>query len=196
MTRLPMRHLQQSLDRAASVHPDDATLRDFRADERMVDAELEALEAAGEVITVHQRVADLYPRKTTVLPFAASAVFARQTTGHAVLFPGPNLARKGAHEVAEALRGSDHQLLVLDARNLCIFKGVRHKVGPLDWSEVRAVLAPSFVDDCPRLLAEALQRGIPVITTAASGLSPHPLVELVNEGSVDSIRDAVERCVR
>ena len=107
MTRMPMQQLQARLDRAAKAHPDRATLADFRAPAELVAAETEALAAAERIVTPHALVASQFPGKAELLdwhmPGALKA--ARTPKRRSIVFPGPSIARKGAHEVrALALR--------------------------------------------------------------------------------------------
>jgi hypothetical protein len=120
MSRLPMVVLHKKLDEMAARYPDRATFREFRAPDWMVEAETEALEAAGEIITPHSLLAQLYPRKTQKIAWkvslpslsAASSQLAPGLAAHspAIVFPGPALARKGAFELREAVLGLSKQL--------------------------------------------------------------------------------------
>ena len=196
MTRLPFAELHCALDEAAKVHPNDPTLRDFRAPLRTVQDEADALNSARKVITTHTGIAKLFGERAHLLNFEVPHAHTRQQSvpSKAVLFPGPNLARKGMYEVAKALSGTGLRLHLLDARhNLDLFDGISVIAAPLDWSRIGVVLQPSFVEDSPRLLATALKQGIPVIATDASGLPEHPLLQIVPRGNVISIKEALSR---
>ncbi|MEP7038886.1 MAG: VanW family protein, partial [Acidobacteriota bacterium] len=57
MNSLPMREIQKRLDFAVSLHPESATLGDFRADANLLEAETEALQNADKIITPHTEIA-------------------------------------------------------------------------------------------------------------------------------------------
>jgi hypothetical protein len=56
MTRLPFEKLHERLDAAFSTHQGSATLRDFRASEKLVTLENKALTLARNIITPHSEI--------------------------------------------------------------------------------------------------------------------------------------------
>lgn len=155
MTSLPLKHLHARLDEAAALHPESATLADFRADERIVEAEAEALSNARRIITPHTEVAALYPGKAVLLdwhvphgaqPFrldglpqshaAQPASNGKQLRSDGVqpphdagriVFPASTVGRKGAYEMREAARRLNLSLGTLGAQleGEAFWRGVR-----------------------------------------------------------------------
>lgn len=201
MNRSPLALLHAQLDRASALHPDSATLNDFRADADLVDAEEVALQAATRVVTPHRAVAQ-YARsryRAAVEELEWQAADAREPArrGGGVLFPASALGRKGAYEVRAACRELDLPVLVLgraqeDAR---FWQGVNAM--PVDardpWANVACVALPAFVEHRPRLLLQARSRGLPVVCSGDCGLPDDlPGVRQVPAGAVPELVAALE----
>jgi hypothetical protein len=99
-----------------------------------------------------------------------------------ILFPASTLARKGAPVLREALidlmtREIAFELLVLGraTEDPQFWKGITHR--QLDrltddvWLSIDVVALPAAVENAPRVLLQALARGVPVIASEACGLS-------------------------
>ena len=180
MTALPMHLLQARLDAAAQRHPDSATLRDFRADPRLVEAERAALAQARHWITPHRELLALAGSRGIALQWRqplppAAASPSGDGVAAQVLLAASALARKGAFELREALRGLPVQLLLPPGA----------QETPQFWSgfDVRwvasmgagvqaaaVVVLPAWIEQQPRGVLLALALGKPVIATAACGL--------------------------
>ena len=195
MTRLPLRALHLQLNALAARYPGRKTFQEFRAPSWMVDAEAEALHEADQVITPHAVLATLFPLKTNSLKWKLPQIAPVQR-GDRIVFPGPALARKGACEIRDALRGLDHQLLVLnpDATESDHFwEGIQVAGNSADWIRQAAVVVqPAFVENNPRPLLRALAAGISVIATRECGIDAHPLLEFVPSGDVEALKDAIK----
>ncbi|QNH15439.1 VanW like protein [Xanthomonas sp. SS] len=180
MTALPMQVLQARLDVAAQRHPDSATLRDFRADPLLIEAERAALAQARHWITPHRELLALAGSRgialqwqRPLLPDAAQP--SSDGAAAQVLLAASSLARKGAFELREALRGLPVQLLLppgaqetpqfwsgFDVRRVAsMAAGVQ---------EAAVVVLPAWIEQQPRGALLALALGKPVIATAACGL--------------------------
>jgi glycosyltransferase involved in cell wall biosynthesis len=191
MTRLPLEELHARLDAAIALHPERTLLGDFRAPSALVAAEREALQAARRVITPHTLIAALFAERAVLLPWKLPTVSVPstqsetlQTMRRTIVFPGPTTARKGAYEVREAARALDLEVLLLgrDLEGTDFWNGVRTRritLADEEWKRAIAVVQPSLVEDCPRVLLAALAAGVPVITTAGSGLPEQDGVTLV-----------------
>jgi hypothetical protein len=195
MTRLPMRVLHARLDAAYAVHPSRSTLDDFRAAEDLVAAEEEALAAADALVTPHRDIAELFGERAILLDWHRPDR-ARVTPSRArrIAFPGPTIARKGAYELREALRGLDVELMPLgsDLEGNTFWNGVRLRAPHAGWlSDVAAVVQPALVEDRPRRLLAALHAGVPVIATRACGIAPQDGLTLVPVGDVPALADAI-----
>ena len=198
MTRLPMAALQAKLDAAAAAHPERATLADFRAPADLVAAEAEALAAAERIVTPHAEIAALFPGRAERLDWRMpeAAVIPRSLHARAVAFPGPSLARKGAHELrAAALHlGLDVVLLGSTLEGEAFWHGLSTRPADAGWrSEVAAVVQPALVEEQPRTLLAALAAGIPVIATPACGIAPRPGLTLVPAGDTQALVRAIAK---
>ena len=205
-TALPMGELQQRLDRAC--RPDAAgvaTLTDFRAEPTLLAAEVVAMRGARRVITAHAEVAEYWRANGAAeicqLSWVLPAVPLRPPT-HSdelplVVFPASALARKGAYELAEALRGLPCRLRVLgtpsdDAR---LWQGieVEHVGYASDWlAQAAVVVLPAHVEHAPRAALAAVAAAIPVIATPACGLQGLPGVLSVAAGDAAALRVALQ----
>jgi hypothetical protein len=61
---------------------------------------------------------------------------------------------------------------------------------------VGLVILPAYVHHKPRLLLRAIAAGIPVITTAACGVTGLPGVTIVPAGKLEPLIDAINRSAR
>ncbi|HEY6252247.1 MAG TPA: VanW family protein [Candidatus Angelobacter sp.] len=192
MTRLPLRLLHSRLDQLARQFPEQKSFQEFRAPDWMVEAEMEALEQAESIVTPHTLLAGLLPRKTQKLPWKLPKVKAADH-GDLIVFPGPTVARKGAYQLREAMRGSNEKLLLLgnNLESETFWEGVnasRLQKGE-DWlQQVSLVVQPAFIENAPRPLLRALAAGIPVIATPECGLDAHPNLTLVQAGDAVELR--------
>ena len=198
MTRLPMAALQAKLDAAAAAHPERATLADFRAPADLVAAEAEALAAAERIVTPHAEIAALFPGRAERLDWRMpeAAAIPRCLHARAVAFPGPSLARKGAHELrAAALHlGLDVVLLGSTLEGEAFWHGLSTRPADAGWrSEVAAVVQPALVEEQPRTLLAALAAGIPVIATPACGIASRPGLTLVPAGDTQALVRAIAK---
>jgi hypothetical protein len=180
MTALPMHLLQARLDVAARRHPDSATLRDFRADPRLVEAERAALAQARHWITPHRELLALAGSRGIALqwrqplPPAAPSPSGDAAVAQ-VLLAASALARKGAFELREALRGLPVQLLLPPGAQETpqFWSGfdVRRVASMAEGVQAAAVVVlPAWIEQQPRGVLLALALGKPVIATAACGV--------------------------
>ena len=189
MTRLPMTELQARLDAAWARHPERSNLHDFRAPDWLVDAESEALAAADVIVTPHAAIAALFPGKALLLDWQLPPIPPRthQPQQRLVAFGGPTIARKGAHELREAARALDLEILLLghELEGADFWRGVRTRTlasaaDPSAWlGEAAALVQPALIEDQPRRLLAALAVGMPVIATPACGIAPRPGLAIV-----------------
>jgi glycosyltransferase involved in cell wall biosynthesis len=199
MTRMPMQQLQARLDRAAKAHPDRATLADFRAPADLVAAETEALAAAERLVTPHALVAGQFPGRAELLDWQMPGALktARMPKRRTIVFPGPSLARKGAHEVRALALRLDLEVVLLgeDLEGEGFWAGlpVRHVArNDLSWlSEAGLVVQPSLIEEQPRSLLAALAAGIPVIATPACGILPKLGITLIPENDPEALVEAI-----
>lgn len=179
MTALPMQLLQARLDAAAQRHPDSITLRDFRADPRLVEAERAALAQARHWITPHRELLALAGSRGIGLEWRTPPLPDPAPRGDGgaprVLLAASALARKGAFELREALRGLPVQLLLPPGAQETpqFWSGfdVRRVASMAAGVQAAAVVVlPAWIEQQPRGALLALALGKPVIATAACGL--------------------------
>ena len=201
MTRLPMGVLQARLDAAAAGRPERATLSDFRAPRELVAAEAEALAAADAIVTPHAEIADWSGERAVRLDWVSPPPrkIDRSPRARRIAFPGPTVARKGAYELREAARALDLEILLLgsELEGAEFWTGLRVQHGrSSDWLRtVAAVVQPAFVEDRPRPLLAALAAGVPVIATAACGLSARHGLTIVPECDTEALVRAIAEIV-
>lgn len=202
VNRWPLAELQRRLDVAAARHPESDTLADFRADPALVRAESEALAAAARKITPHRAIAAHFGSGALLLDWEMPSGVLRQ--GHPEVmprwfFPASALGRKGIHEMAQAMRGTDGELLILGRAREGTgdpLAGVSHRqAAAVDLTRCTALVMPAWIEHEPRLALRALQSGVPVIASRECGLPAHPLLVEIDAGDVEALRDAMVACV-
>lgn len=194
MTRLPLRELENTLDRAARAHPGSPTLADFRAPAELALAETEALAAARRWITPHSAIADIAGCRAQLLEWQLPPP-AQASRGSAIVFPASTLGRKGAYELRAV--ACELRLPVrlcgpaLEGENF--WQGVNISRPETHWLDgAAAVVLPAWVEHQPRRLLQAVAAGIPVIASEACGLRHVPGVTSIPAGDVAALRDACE----
>ncbi len=192
MTRLPTGVLQARLDAAFAVHPDRATLADYRAPPWLAAAEADALAEADSLITSHAEIADLFGDRAVELDWMRPARSNRAVTRGVIAFPGPTVARKGAFELRAAAERLHLTIRPMgsELEGADFWRGVQldRPASGGDWLDgVAAVVQPALVEDAPRRLLAALAAGVPVIATPACGLDPQPGLTLVAAGDEDAL---------
>jgi hypothetical protein len=194
MTRLPMEKLHQRLDFAFQKFAESPTLHDFRADDEVVNAETEALNASRKIITPHREIAQIFNHKSVYLNWMTPSITKKPDAGDAILFPASSLGRKGAYEMRRLARDLDLPVTVLGSatEHDNFWQGLRASTTPLkDFSNVRVVVYPAYVEHQPRVLLRAIACGVPVITTTAAGIAAGPNVIIVPVGDYDALREAL-----
>jgi glycosyltransferase involved in cell wall biosynthesis len=220
MRSLPMARIHAELERAAAVHPQEPTLRDFRADSALLRAETEGLAAAQRWIGAHAQVVALGGARADLLPWrlpspegdARMPSTSMPSTGTPstrapgplrVLFPASSLVRKGVLELSAALRGIDAEVLLplreggeaarwgdTPLRRIAIDTPAQLAQALM---QCDAVVLPAWVEHQPRALLAAIAQGVPVIATAACGLGALPGWQEVPAGDAEALRARLQR---
>jgi hypothetical protein len=196
--RAPRHLLQETLDRAAQRYPESATLRDFRSDSALADAERNALDRAQRIITPHRELAKLYPGKTMLLDWSWPSPIQPNPGGNRIAFLGPTVGRRGAYLVRTAMQKLARPLLVL-GRNVerpDFWNGIdieERPLGPDSLRDVALLVSPAITDFKPRLLMRALRSGISVITTKACGLLETENLHFTDPYDADSLAALIEK---
>ncbi|TAM23467.1 MAG: glycosyltransferase [Rhodanobacter sp.] len=206
---LSMEEIQFRLDHANSStaigERQCESLRDFRADSVLVQAELAAMRDARWIVTPHTEVADYWRGHSNAhvhrIPWALPVISIgqharRQGSYPLVVFPASALPRKGICELIEAMYGLHCRLRVLGAGwdESVQWKGVAIEQGNYadDWLlEADVVVLPAYVEHSPRALLMAVAAGVPVIATPACGVQGLPGIRLVPPGDADSLRQVL-----
>ena len=201
MSALPMHEIQKRLDAAYLLHPESKTLGDFRADERIVAAETEALKNARAVVTSHTAIASLFPHRAKLLdwqmPKVADRGSRQKNEKPVIVFPAATVGRKGSYELREALAGLDVKLILLGPmiEGGDFWDGFEIERGTENWLEIADLMVlPAFVEHRPRRLLLAAASGIPVIASLACGVEGVSNVFTVAAGDpVDLRRELIEK---
>lgn len=197
MTNLPMKNLHERLDFAHSLHPESKTLGDFRADEKLIEVESEALKHANKIITPHTEIASLFPDKAELLnwhlPKAKERTAKIKNQKQTVIFPASTVGRKGVYELREALRGLDVRLVIIglnfEGENFWHGFEVERGNAQNGWLEnADLVVLPSFVENKPRRILEAAANQIPVIASKACGVESVENIETFETGNAEDLR--------
>ncbi len=212
MPALPIAELQRRLDDAASRTPAAESLRDFRAPSTDADIEAAALRAATGFATPHRAVAEHlrahFPGRVDELPWTPAPATAARPTERArqetplVAFPASALARKGAPELAAALRHLGWRVLVLGAPSddAALWHGIDVEHARLrddEWLQRADVVAlPAWIEHAPRALLRALAHGLPVVASRACGLPSAQHLHEIDAGDVVALVHALRRAMR
>lgn len=192
MTRLPIDILQTRLDRAYRLHPQSPTLSDFRVSDKLGEIERLALDRAQKIISPHSEILHLFADRAIALDWEMpqSVNF---TEGSKILFPASTLGRKGAYEVREVAKKLNLELLLLGNEKLegdNFWQDVFTQKADRNLDGVGLVILPAFVEHNPRILLQAIARGIPVIASSACGLDNLKGVDIIPAGDVESLEAA------
>lgn len=193
MTALPMSELQKRLDFAHSLHPESRTLGDFRADQTLIAAETEALKNARRIITPHSEIASLFPKRSELIEWAMpkpAPAEKQENEKPCVVFPASTVGRKGCYELRDALRGAAVKLITLGPyiEDSDFWAGFDVEKGGDDWlARADLVVLPAFVEHRPRRLLMAAAAGIPVIASAACGVSHVVGIETIETGNTEML---------
>jgi hypothetical protein len=198
LDRWPMEELQRRLDQAKAANPQSTTLGDFRADEDLSRAEREALAAAGRLITPHLALAAHFGERAWRVPWEIPAPMPRVAVAGkpSLFFPASRLGRKGAFELAAALKsGIDAELRFLGAADegrADPFMGLDCSRGQVsDLASASALVLPAWIEHQPRLALLALASGIPVIATEACGLPAHEMSHVIPAPDAAALASAI-----
>ena len=193
MTRLPLEHLQSTLDQAAERWPESDTLSDFRADPDLLKDEAAALAEAEHWITPHSKIARLAGERAIRLNWEIPSRSQPVEAGDRVLFPASTLGRKGAWELRKIGFPITISGPVLEAGGF--WEGMIVEQRDFSLDGVSVVVLPAWVENQPRRLLQAVAAGVPVIASDACGLEGVEGVTIVEAGETDSLKVALKRFI-
>jgi hypothetical protein len=172
MTRPPLREIHARLDAARAAFPERIQLGDYRAPAELVQLEERALAQASTCVSPHAHLLDFLEARghhVTRLPWHREPhPLCSGSRSRAITFPGPTLARKGAHDVRDVARALNLEVVLLGAEleGADFWNGVRTRRlsrGDDSWmSKVACVVQPALLEEQPRALLRALASGLPV----------------------------------
>ncbi len=191
MTRLPLEHLESTLDKAAERWPESDTLSDFRTDPELLRDERAALAEAEHWITPHSKVAELAGDRAVRLEWAIPPRSDRGVVGKRILFPASTLGRKGAWELRSLGEPVTITGPVIESADF--WEGIEVEKCDFSLEDVAVVVLPAWVENQPRRLLEAVAAGIPVIATDACGLAGIDGVTSVDAGDTAMLRAALDQ---
>jgi len=203
MTGLPMRALQRTLDDAYALHPESPTLKDFRADAGLVEAEERGLAGARRIITPHAAIAALFGSRALRLPWTAprpqGLPGAAPLRDGSVLFPASTLGRAGAYELRGVARELGLHVILTgpDLESAGFWSGVAVERLAFEDALLAAsvVVLPAFVEHQPRRLLRAVAQQVPVVASDACGLGDLAGVTTVPAGDSRALADALRRAL-
>lgn len=185
MTRLPMQNIHKKLDFAYSKHPKSSTLNDFRADKRLIKLENEALAKAQKIITPHTEIAKIFNNKAEKLQWYIKEEKQKQNQSKAgkVLFPASAIGRKGAFEVRKLAKELKLSLVILEGKNEeeNFWEDINIEKFNGNFNAIKLVIYPTYIEHQPRLILKAIAKGVPVITTIASGLESFENIKIISD---------------
>ncbi len=195
-TRQSLGRIQERLDLASQQWPERGTLRDFRVDSDRVALEAQALERVRRFLTPSRTIAADYGSRAELIDWVQEKELHRlplRTSERPVVhMPGSTVARLGACELREALRGLDVTLEV-SGRNLEddeFWAGFAQRpCRGLEQADL--VVLPAWLPHNPRPLLRAAALGIPVVVSDVFGLGDVPGIAQVPCGDVDALRQAI-----
>jgi hypothetical protein len=195
MTRLPFEKLHERLDVAFTQHSESPTLNDFRARKEWIDLENKALTSARKIITPHAEIAAIFKNKAIKIDWHIPTTAKGQVKGTKTLFPASAIGRKGAYEMKRLAKELQLDFIVsgrsIEQENFWEDLAIEKFNG--DFKDIGLVVYPTFVEHQPRQLLKALSKGIPVVTTTASGLDASEQVDIVEIANFDQLKDAVRK---
>jgi hypothetical protein len=190
MTRLPFEKLHEKLDTAFSKHQGSSTLRDFRANEKLVTLENKALNLARNIITPHSEIKELFKNKAVHLAWHIPNSIDKIGIGGKVLFPASAVGRKGAYEMKRLARELNFNFAftgkVIESDNFWEDIDVEKFDG--DLNSIGLIVYPAHTENQPRQLLKAISYGIPVITTTSSGLESSEQVTVTETGNYEQLK--------
>lgn len=198
VNRWPMEELQRRLDQAKQAHPESTTLGDFRADPELLRAEREALAAAARLVTPHRAIARHFGARAWLIDWEMPQLAEPEPAERPrIFFPASRLGRKGAFELAAALRaGIDAELVVLGRAGEGAadpFADIAWRQGGVaDLASASVLVLPAWIEHQPRLALRALASGIPVVATEACGLPEHPLLHVLSSPDAAALRTVLK----
>lgn len=190
MTRYPLKSLHEKLDAYAQQHPESHSIKDFRANQQLVELEWDALQKARKIITPHHDIASFFPHKTELLSWKIAQPSPHKT-GDRMAFLGPTISRQGAHIAKDIAKNLSKPLIVfgnqLEGNDFWKDCHVEFRTMNAHWmDDIGGIIHPAVVTNQPRKLLSALANSITIYTNAASGLSPShyiPIEQLITNNT-------------
>lgn len=193
MTRLPFEKLHERLDLAQRNHPQSKTLTDFRVSKELINIENNALTKARKIITPHNEIAEIFINKVQKLNWHIPEIQPSLKNGKKILFPASAVGRKGAYEMKQLAQELNLELSVLGRtiEHPTFWENIRIEKFNGNFNEIGLIVYPTYIEHQPRLLLKCISKGIPVITTTATGLQNSDLVKTLEIGNLEQFKIVV-----
>jgi hypothetical protein len=153
------------------------------------------LTRARKIITPHAEIAAIFQNKVEKLEWHISNTENRSITGTKVLFPASAVGRKGAYEMKRLAKELQLDLVIagrsIEQENF--WEDVPIETFTGNFHDIGLVVYPTYVEHQPRQLLKALSKGIPVVTTTASGLEPSECVDIVETTNFEQLKEVVRK---
>jgi hypothetical protein len=166
LEHLPMKVLQNRLDRFVELHPGDRRLKEYRVGEEICRNEEDCIGEAKALVTDHPYLKELFPSAELR---AGSQVprITENSTGpkDKILFPGPCYAREGIEEVLQAAGRLNLEVLCPHptAQGNPSIRYTEKSLLP--WGRIGAYVHPCVFDRPNPLLDQAVANEVPILGT-------------------------------
>lgn len=190
MTRLPFEKLHERLDLAQRNHLQSKTLTDFRASKELIHIENNALTKARKIITPHNEIAEIFINKVQKLNWHIPEIQPSFKNGKKILFPASAVGRKGAYEMKQLAQEFNLDLSILGRtiEHPNFWENIKIETFNGNFNEIGLIVYPTYIEHQPRLLLKCISKGIPVITTTATGLQNSDLVKTLEIGNLEQFK--------
>lgn len=195
MTRLPFEKLHERLDFAFNIHSESPTLKDFRADNKLIETENKALTKARKIITPHSEIAEIFKNKVVKLNWQTPLSTNGQSKGIKILFPASAVGRKGAYEIRRLAKELNLNLTISGRtiENDNFWEDLKTEKFNGAFDQIGLIVYPTFIEHQPRQILKAISKGVKVVTTTACGLDSSDLIEIVEINNFEQLKNAVEK---
>ena len=193
MTRLPFEKLHERLDLAQRNHPQSTTLTDFRVSQELINLENTSLTKARKIITPHNEIAEIFINKVQKLNWHIPEIQPTLKNGKKILFPASAVGRKGAYEMKQLAQELNLELSVFGRtiEHPNFWENVKIEKFNGNFNEIGLIVYPTYIEHQPRLIIKGISKGIPVITTTATGLNSSELVKTLPIGDLEQFKIAI-----
>ncbi|TWP23837.1 glycosyltransferase [Apibacter muscae] len=201
MYRYPIGILQKKLDGIYDIHPQTNTLNEYRAPNSIIINEDKGLKKARKIVTPHRKISELFFQKSILLNWSIN--IEKNITlekGLKVLFPGSSLARKGAYEVRRIVQELELPLVIkkgaMETKSFWNNINIEYADSKDIFQDIGLIIYPAYIDHSPRIILQAMAKGIPVIISDACGIESAENVTVIPSGNYDKFKQEIEKFIK